>query len=33
VIAGELVHEYDRYPAAGFLVIEVDAVVGGEMGH
>ena len=33
VVAGKLVHEHDRHAAAGFLVVELHAVVGGEMGH
>src|SRR5579862_524086 len=32
-VAGEFVDEDDRVAGAGFLVIEADAVVGGEVGH
>ena len=33
IVACELVHEDDRRAAAGLLVIELDAVVGGKVGH
>ncbi len=33
VVAGELVHEHDRRAAAGLLVVELDAVVGGKLRH
>src|SRR5262249_32347478 len=32
-VAGELVHEHDRDAGADLLVVELHAVVGGELGH
>src|SRR5262245_7010416 len=32
-VAGKLVHEYDGSAAAHVLVIELNIVVGGQMGH
>src|SRR5256885_5503342 len=33
IVAGEFMHEDDRVAGAGLLVIEADAVIGGDMGH
>ena len=33
MVAGELMHEDDRYTRAGFLVMQADAVIGRSKGH
>src|SRR5580765_2340031 len=33
VVAAELVNEHDRHASAGLLVVKLDAVVRGELGH